>query len=419
MDIPGPTDPARIKGVSPFMIGSWLWWLVAFETWMVVVWGFRHLAIGFIFWRTPTLSLKSARFDRSETATVDLPKISILMPCKDEVANVAACATDLLAQTYTHFELIIINDRSHDGTGAEADKVAATDPRVQVLHLDDRPTGWTGKTYALKRGMELATGDWILFVDADTRHHQDCLSIVLHWAQSRQAPMVSLLPQMRCDTFWERVNQPLCGIVLMRSFPLELVNADWSKMAFANGQFILIQRSVYDAAGGHAAVRDKFVEDIYLAKAVKQKLKQRVLTAVAPEICSTRMYTDLHSQIAGWARIYYDAWGRSVWTALWKIIEPLVFTQTAFLMPFLALLLMATGSDGGFGLRLLGLSLLHNLLMFTVIARLYHFNRARWQDTFWYPLSGLVSDWIYLRVIRMCITGKVTWRGTTYATTKM
>ena len=108
-------------------------------------------------------------------------------------------------------------------------------------------------------------------------------------------------------------------------------------MAFANGQYILIERSVYETAGGHESVRDKFVEDIYLAKAVKKGLKKRVLTANAPDLCSTRMYTDLQSQVQGWARIYYDAWNRSVWTAIWKIIEPMIYTQPAYIMPFIAM----------------------------------------------------------------------------------
>lgn len=392
-----------------------IWWLIAFETWMVAVWLFRHVAITFIAWRTPRLDLSSPRFQAP--AASQGPKISVLMPCKDEEENVAACAREILAQTYANLELIIINDRSGDRTGAEAERVAALDPRASVVHLHDRPPGWTGKTYALKRGMEAATGDWILFVDADTRHHPDCLSIVLDWARRTGASMVSLLPQMRCDTFWERVNQPLCGIVLMRSYPPELVNADWFGKAFANGQYILIERSVYEAAGGHQAVRDKFVEDIYLAKTVKLGLKKRVLTANAPEICSTRMYTDLKSQVQGWARIYYDAWQRSAWTALWKIAEPLIFTQPAYIMPFVALAYMAAGTAPEQARELLWLSLAHNALMFSVIARLYHFNRARWYDAVWYPLSGFISDWIYLHVIRMCLTGKVTWRGTTYSAT--
>jgi len=394
---------------------SLAWWLIAFETWMIVVWAFRHVAITFIAWRTPKLGLNSPRFE--STPQQPGPRISVLMPCKDEEENVAECARDLLAQSYRNLELIIINDRSSDQTGLEADRIALADNRVHVLHLNERPPGWTGKTYALKRGMEVATGEWLLFVDADTRHHPECLATVFEWATTTGASMVSLLPQMRCDTFWERVNQPLCGIVLMRSYPPELVNADWFGKAFANGQYILINRAVYEAAGGHQAVRDKFVEDIYLARTVKIGLKKRVLTANSPEICSTRMYTDLSSQVQGWARIYYDAWQRSVWTALWKIAEPLIFTQPAYIMPFVALAMMALGHEPAQARELLWLSLAHNVLMFTVIARLYHFNRARWYDALWYPLSGLISDWIYLRVIRMCLTGQVTWRGTTYAAT--
>lgn len=398
------------------MPDSFLGWLVVIETWLVLVWAFRHLAITVVFWRTPWLDLRSPRF---RTDAVEAPpKVSILLPCKDEQENVAACAADLLAQNYPDLEVIIIDDRSSDGTGEAAQKVAAADSRVKVLHLMDRPAGWTGKTYALTRGMEHATGQWLLFVDADTRHNPDCLSICMAWAQRRQAAMVSLLPKMRCESFWERVNQPLCGIVLMRSYPPELVNADWTGMAFANGQYILVERSVYEATGGHAAVRDKFVEDIYLAREVKLRLKRRVLTAVAPEICSTRMYNDLGTQIQGWARIYFDAWRRNVATAFWKIAEPLIFTQPGYVVPFVALGYLAFGSDTQLALRLLGLSLLHNVLMFTVIARMYRFNQARWQDALWYPLSGLISDWIYLQVIRMCLTGQVTWRGTTYATTK-
>ncbi|MBI1322977.1 glycosyltransferase [bacterium] len=398
------------------MPDTFLGWLVVIETWLVLVWAFRHLAISVVFWRTPWLDLRSPRFLPVEGEAP--AKVSILLPCKDEQENVASCASDLLAQNYPDFEVIIIDDRSSDGTGEAARKVADADSRVKVLHLTDRPSGWTGKTYALTKGMELATGQWLLFVDADTRHHPDCLSICMAWAQRRQAAMVSLLPKMRCESFWERVNQPLCGIVLMRSFPPELVNADWSGMAFANGQYILVDRSVYETTGGHASVRDKFVEDIYLAREVKLRLKRRVLTAVSPEICSTRMYNDLRSQIQGWARIYYDAWRRNVVTALWKIAEPLIFTQPAYVMPFVALGFMAFGSQSQLALRLLGLSLLHNVLMFTVIARMYRFNQARWQDALWYPLSGVISDWIYLQVIRMCLTGQVTWRGTTYATTK-
>ena len=80
---------------------------------------------------------------------------------------------------------------------------------------------------------------------------------------------MSLLPELECKTFWEKVVQPLAAITLMQSFPLHVVNNDQSRLAFANGQYILIERSAYEAAGGHRAVRDRFVEDIGMAENVK------------------------------------------------------------------------------------------------------------------------------------------------------
>ena len=96
----------------------------------------------------------------------------------------------------------------------------------------------------------------------------------------------------------------------------------------------------------------------------------------------------------------------------------MIYTQPAYIMPFVALGLIVSGSGSADqAWQLLWLSLAHLGLMFTVIARVYHFNRARWYDTVYYPLSGLISDWIYIHVIRMCMTGRVTWRGTTYEAT--
>ena len=91
--------------------------------------------------------------------------------------------------------------------------------------------------------------------------------------------LVSLLPELLCETFWEQVVQPLAGITLMQSFPLQRVHSDRSPLAFANGQYILIRRSAYEAAGGHEAVRDRFVEDIGLAGRVKAR---RIAASASP-----------------------------------------------------------------------------------------------------------------------------------------
>ena len=161
-----------------------------------------------------------------------------------------------------------------------------------MLTIEELPPGWTGKTHALHRAVAEASGEWLWFLDADTLHAPDGLSILMEYGRAEGAAMVSLLPELRCETFWERVVQPLGGIVLMQSFPLHVVHRDDSPLAFANGQYILIRRDAYDDAGGHEAVKDRFVEDIALADRVKRK-GYRIRVALIRGIVTCRMYASL------------------------------------------------------------------------------------------------------------------------------
>jgi hypothetical protein len=204
------------------------------------------------------------------------------------------------------------------------------------------------------------------------------------------------------------------GIVLMRSFPLTKVNDDRNPLAFANGQYILIRDDAYRAAGGHEAVRSRFVEDIGLAEKVKA-LGLPIRVAMGVGIGSTRMYTSLDKIMSGWARILYDALGRRSWPLIGKIVEPLVFSQTVFFALLGALGLWLSGHWGPFAAWLLGLGLLHLVLQITVLWRFYRFQSpGLGPSSVWYPVAGFVSDWILMKSIWMCRTGRVTWRGTSY-----
>ena len=224
---------------------------------------------------------------------------------------------------------------------------------------------------------------------------------------------MSLLPELRCETFWERVVQPLGGIVLMQSFPLQIVHRDRSPLAFANGQYILIRRPAYDAAGGHEAVKDRFVEDIALAGRVKQK-GFRIRVALIEGIVTCRMYASLGQLVRGWSRILYDALGRSALRLLLRLLDVLVFCQVGHLALLVALGLLALGVERRFAAALLGLSLLHHALMYVVFRKVYKTSVPDSRHTAWYPLGNLVIDVILLRAIRMCLTGRVSWRGTDY-----
>ena len=172
--------------------------------------------------------------------------MSAIIPAKDEETNLEACVRSVAGLDYPNLEILIVNDRSTDRTEEIARRLAAGDERIRVLTIDDLPAGWTGKTHALDRAAESARGRWLLFVDADTLHAPESLSIMMEFARSQQAALVTLLPELRCETFWEQVVQPVAGITLMQSFPLHSVHDPRSRLAFANGQYILIERSAYD-----------------------------------------------------------------------------------------------------------------------------------------------------------------------------
>jgi cellulose synthase/poly-beta-1,6-N-acetylglucosamine synthase-like glycosyltransferase len=376
---------------------------------IVAAWPVRHVVLSWVFRQFDILTLDSPSYCES-----DPPLVTAIIPAKDEQTTLPACLDSVRAQTYPALEILIVDDRSTDGTAAIARSAEAEDPRVRLISIDDLPPGWTGKTHALHVASSDAQGDWFWFLDADTRHAPDSLAIVMEYARRHRAALASLVPEMRCETFWERVVQPLAGIVLMRSFPLFLVNRDTSQHAFANGQYILVRRDAYEESGGHEAVRDRFVEDIYMAKRIKS-LGYPIRVALSTEISSTRMYTSLPQIVRGWSRILYDALGRKTVPLAGKIIEPLVFSQTVLLALPAALIMLATGTGVLFATWLLALALLHLVLQISVLYRMYRLSSPRtgW-SAIWYPLAGLVSDWILFKAIAMCLTGRVTWRGTVY-----
>ncbi len=375
---------------------------------LIAIWPIRHVVLTWAFRKLDYLGPGSPRF-----ASPGPPLVSAIIPAKDEEATLADCLASVRSQAYPSLEILVVDDRSTDRTAAIARAVAEVDPRVRLISIEDLPPGWTGKTHALHVAAGQAHGAWLWFLDADTRHEPESLAIVLEYARSHDAALASLLPEMRCESFWERVVQPLAGIVLIQNYPLFWANDPRRKLAFANGQYILIRRDAYDAAGGHEAVRDKFVEDIHLARAVK-RAGYSSRTAIAHGIGSTRMYTSLPQLIRGWSRILYDALDRSPSRLLMQALDPLFFSQTAHVALVAALAMLALGVPGPFPAWLLGLSVAHHLLAYTCLARLYVLSVPRTRHVAWYPLAGLVLDVILFRAVRMCFTGKVTWRGTAY-----
>jgi hypothetical protein len=199
----------------------------------------------------------------------------------------------------------------------------------------------------------------------------------------------------------------------MQSFPLHKIHDLRSPLAFANGQYILIESTAYQAAGGHAAVCNQFVEDIALSTRVKA-LGLSLRIALIREIVTCRMYSTLSQLVRGWSRIFYAALDRSPRRVLLKLLDPLIFCQTGHLALAAAVLLLALGGHQTFALWLLGLSVIHHAWMYVVFRRVYALSVRRSSAVSWFPLGNLLIDLIMIKAIHMCLTGRVNWRGTDY-----
>lgn len=236
------------------------------------------------------------------------PLVSVVVPARDEAGRIGPCLTSLLAFEYPRVEILVVNDDSRDGTGHLAREAAAGDPRLRVLDIHRLPDGWPGKHHALWVGQAAATGEWLLFTDADTRHHPRALAAALAAARRGSADLVSLTGWQETFTWAETAAQPLIFGFLARRFPLRAVNDPADPRAAANGQFLLISRRAYDRVGGHRAIRSDLVDDVALARRVKAA-GYRLQFLATTDLLRVRMYQGLDDLIEGWSKNLADLAG--------------------------------------------------------------------------------------------------------------
>jgi chlorobactene glucosyltransferase len=233
-----------------------------------------------------------------------LPSVSILVPARDEEANIRRCLRSLMDLVHPDLEIIVIDDRSSDQTATIVERLARLDPRIRLIRLQSEPpAGWMGKCHALHQGVVQGRprGEWLLFTDADTMHHPDSLAVALREALDHQADFFSLIPHLEAFNFWERLLQPtVAGLIAMFNRPGRINDPDRPDV-FANGQYILMHHEAYRSVGGHESVAGKVLEDVELARVTKA-LGLWVRLAVGVELFRTRMYPDLRSLLRGWAK---------------------------------------------------------------------------------------------------------------------
>ncbi|MGI8508653.1 MAG: glycosyltransferase [Gemmatimonadaceae bacterium] len=295
-----------------------------------------------------------ARMARSRTLREESPDVpavafraSVIVPARNEAGNIADCLRGVLSSTYTPLEVIVVNDHSTDDTGNIARAIAATDPRVCVLDNPDLPPGWFGKQWACSQGARAATGNVLIFVDADTRIAPDLIVRSVNGMLRTSADLYSVIGRQEMHTFWERMIQPqIFNVLANRYGGTEVVNGSrhvYDKIA--NGQYLMIRRAAYDALGGHASVRMYVAEDLMLAQKFFEAGRKTVLVLGWDQL-ATRMYTSLGELIAGWRKNVYAGGrhampGGRVGQALFSFVLPLPALMQ--LVPVLVLIASAFG----------------------------------------------------------------------------
>jgi len=331
----------------------------------------------------------------TETVTAP-PKVSIIVPTRNEGASLADCLQSLVTQNGVSFEIIVVDDHSTDRTR----EIASSFPGVRVIEAGPLPHGWTGKNNAVATGARLAHGEWLLFTDADTVHLPGSLTAALKEAEENGAELLSYSPEQIAVTFWEMATLPVVFAELARQYSPSKVSDPASPIAAANGQYILIRRDAYDAVGGHAAIAANILEDVALARAVKSS-GRKIRFRYGANLVRTRMYRNYRQLRDGWTKNLALLFPNPAWLSVKSLFIG------AF--PWAAVCLMIAGDAK---------HMWGNI--FVVAAVLWPMARLRranfdWAMEFLGAFFGMpMFAYLLLRSKRAHANGSVTWKGRTY-----
>ncbi len=211
-------------------------------------------------------------WDRKPATATGDPRVSIIVPARNEEEHIRDTLLQLLALDYSNYEIIAVNDRSTDRTGQIMDEVAArsqTHGRLKVIHIAELPAGWLGKTHAMWMASERASGDWLLFTDADVLFKPDSLRRAVAYAEAEHADHVILFPRMIMKSPSERMMIAFFQALFVFGHRPWKVADPKARDHMGVGAFNLVRRSVYDAVGTYRALRMEVLDDMKLGKVVK------------------------------------------------------------------------------------------------------------------------------------------------------
>ena len=350
-------------------------------------------------------------------APADAPRVSILVPARNEALNIAPCVRSLLAQDYPNCELLVLDDHSTDGTGEilRSLGLSETGGRQRVLDGAPLPPGWTGKGWACHQLAAQATGDFLFFTDADTGHAPGTVSAAVAYAQRNRADLVSAWPRLVTVTWGEQLVIPMIVLLAMVLYPhwlmlflqkhphlaARLPRPAQRLLGAANGQFMFFTRAGYDRIGGHAGERSHVVEDVALGRAVASRMGEgmRLFNCDSLRFSTCRMYRSFGETWEGFTKNIRPAFERSLAGFLglgaWQLCGYLLPFVFAFCTP--------------------------RPLVFAQVGVIYAIRilltlrfRTSWLSCVLHPVGEALALAIGLNSWRRSARGGVSWKGRTY-----
>lgn len=366
----------------------------------------------------PVIGLLRARHassldDVSAAAPKPAPLVSVIIPARNEARNIVRCVTSVLASRYPSLEVIVVDDQSIDGTGKLARALGAADSRLRVMDAPPLPPGWFGKQWACATGASAASGELLVFTDADTRHAPELVTRAVNARETRHADLLSVAGYQEMRSFWERIIQPQVFALLSLRYggPEHVNQARRAEDVIANGQFILVTREAYVEMGGHDLVRDRVAEDLAMAQEFF-RAGRRVVLILGLDQLSTHMYASLKEVIGGWRKNIY-AGGRyaMVGGALGRALFPILLLALPLfgLAPPVALALSLFGVVAGSWPLWSATIVAVTVLFWTAI---YRFMKVPPGYALLYPIGLLLL--LYIAAGAVVRGRRVQWKARTY-----
>ena len=331
-----------------------------------------------------------------------LPKLSVVIPARNEAHDIVASVRSVLNQQGVDLEVIVVNDHSTDRTGELVEEIARKDSRMTVLHDPPLQSGWLGKANAMQYGAARATGEYLVFTDADVLHTPLCFTSAFTVMLERNYDFFSFSPQWLNESVWEHVNIPIYMAGFLKFFSLPGLDDPESSHAIATGAFMAVKAKVFYETGGFDCVKGDMLDDVGLARFLKAR-HYRVSYWLAPACSQVRLFKNASDAFWGTTKNILSAVEGRIELALPLILLAIIQYWT----PFFAIII---GSLTGSPLLVMTglITFFLQYLSFFSIRRLFKFHPAK---LVCFPLAALVSTCCILRSVWYRRKGSIFWRG--------